>query len=97
MKIKILTACLLTTFALFGTGCMKRSLVTFEDHPKQAFTAVELIEEHNYLIMSTIEHRFVMCKDTGNQLTCARSCGGDKEIECPKGALTSLSRGSNVR
>lgn len=79
------------------SGCTKRTIVAFEDQPKQPFTAVEVIEEKNYFFSHTVEHRFVMCKDGGNALQCSRSCGGPKEIECPKGALTSLARGTNVR
>ncbi len=98
MTTKALTAFAVLALAVCSTGCMKRTLIGFEDHPKQPYTAVELLEEHNnWIFGTTVEHRFVMCKDSGNQIVCSRSCGGAKEIECPKGALTTLAASSNVR
>jgi hypothetical protein len=97
MKMTSLHAFAFIAIAVCGSGCMKRTLLTFEDHPKQAFTAVEVLEEKNYWITRTAEHRFLMCKDAGNQLVCARSCGNAKDVQCPMGALTTLTRSTNVR
>jgi len=89
----------LTVIALLSTqaGCTKRYLLTAEDHPKANLVAAEFLETKNYLFFSSTEHRFVVCKDTGDALVCSRTCGGAREIQCPMGELSSLSAKTNVR
>src|SRR5438105_1643895 len=80
-----------------GTGCVKRSILAFEDHPTYAVTSLELSESKSYYVYKTHEHRFYMCVDTGDKLVCKRACGGTTDLGCPSAVATGYGTSSNVR
>jgi hypothetical protein len=84
-------------FAVGASGCVRRTLLTFEDQPKHPFVAAEVLERKSFLFFGSTERKYVMCQDTGDQMVCARSCGGEKDIACPKSEVSSLGKSSNVR
>lgn len=78
-KTAIAMALALVTLA----GCTKRSVVRFEDHPKQNQTYVETVRYDNYIVFGKMTHEFWLCKDEAAQLTCEQSCDGSSDLLCP--------------
>lgn len=88
----------LFAFASLGlTGCVKQTILAFEDHGKFPVTSMEVFVKKDYYVYRTYEHRFYMCNDAGNQLLCKRSCGGSTDIACPSALSTAYGGGTNVR
>lgn len=95
---KTFALCLFALVALGSTGCTKRHMITFEDNAKHPYVEVEILEKKDYLLWSSVEHRFDMCKDAGDKLVCKRLCGAGADVQCPKGELNSIGMAStNVR
>lgn len=67
---------------LLSAGCVKRTIIAFDDHPTQQITLVEVMKQN--LVFKTAEHIFYTCADQGSQLVCKRLCGGNTDLECPK-------------
>jgi hypothetical protein len=90
----------LLAFASLGlgsTGCVKQSILRFEDHPRHPVTSLEMAVSKNYYVWRTNEHRFYMCNDAGDKLMCKRACGDALDIGCPNFVATGYGGGSNVR
>ncbi len=82
-------------FALLGlmtTGCVKRTIVGFQDHPTNNVTSIEVMKRTTFLVPK-VEHIFYTCVDNNTQLVCKRLCGGETDLTCPQGN----NNGSNVR
>jgi hypothetical protein len=85
-------------FGLAGTGCVKQTILSFEDHPRFPVTNLQLFVSKNYYVYKLNEHRFYSCTDGGDKLLCKRACGGSTDIECPSGLMMGYGGGgSNVR
>lgn len=82
---------------LLSTGCTTRSVVRFEDHPKQNQTYVETYRHDNYFVSQSMTHEFWLCKDEEAQLTCKRTCDGSTDLACPAIGSSVEIAGSNVR
>lgn len=87
----------LATLGLLGTGCVKQSILAFDDHPVHPVTSLQVFVSKNYYVYRLNEHRFYMCTDAGDKLLCKRACGGSADVECPTGLGTPGGGGSNVR
>lgn len=87
----------LATISLASTGCVKRSILAFHDHPKFPVTSMEVFVSKNYYVYKLNEHRFYMCTDAGDKLLCKRACGDSMDVECPTGVATGYGGASNVR
>ena len=96
-KCSLLVAALLATFAIGAGGCVSRSIIAFDDHPKHPVTHLEVSEVSNYYVFKTGEHRFQTCIDTGDKLVCKRDCGGKTNLECPLAVGTGVGAFANTR
>ncbi|HVJ88545.1 MAG TPA: hypothetical protein VM580_02000 [Labilithrix sp.] len=98
MTLKLRLALLSVTVLLgaLSTGCTKRTILTFDDHPAQGLTTLQAFTTKNYLLWFDAEHQFFLCNDAGDKLVCKRSCGGSTDLECPKSADTGY-KSTNVR
>lgn len=86
-------------FALLGlmtTGCVKRTIVGFQDHPTSNVTSIEVMKRTMFLIPK-VEHIFYSCVDNNAQLVCKRLCGGETDLECPKASGSGNGYSTNVR
>lgn len=82
--------------AAASTGCTKRTILAFDDHPTHGLTTLQAFKTTSYLFWSDAEHQFFLCADAGDKLVCKRTCGGGTDIECPKTADTGYGA-TNVR
>ena len=87
----------LASLATLGTGCVKQSILSFDDHHKFPVTTLQVFVSKNYYVYRQNEHRFYMCTDAGDKLLCKRACGGTTDIECPTAIGTDVGGASNVR
>lgn len=87
----------MAALSLSSTGCVKQTILRFEDHPKFPVTSMEVFVSKNYYVFSTAEHRFYMCNDAGEKLMCKRSCGDSLDVGCPGFVATGYGGGTNVR
>lgn len=87
----------LSSIGLASTGCVKQSILGFQDHPRFPVTNLEVFVSKNYYVYRLSEHRFYTCNDAGDKLLCKRACGGSMDIGCPSGVATAYGGGSNVR
>lgn len=71
-------------FLPLTTGCAKRTILAFDDHPQHNLTTLQAFRTKSYLFWSDTEHQYFLCTDTGDKLVCKRSCGGGTDLECPK-------------
>lgn len=99
MKIwnRILGAAAVAALALGSTGCVSRTIVAFDDHPKHSLTTLEIFESRSYFFWGEHEHKFFSCTDTGDKLVCKRACGGNLDVRCPAEMASYNGRASNVR
>ncbi len=88
----------LAAFALLPltSGCAKRTILAFDDHPYNNLTTLQALRTKSYVFWSDTEHQFFLCTDAGDKLVCKRSCGGGTDLECPKTVDTGYNS-SNVR
>jgi hypothetical protein len=87
-------------FALLGlttTGCVKRTITAFQDHPTSQVTALEVFKHSNYIFFQKFEHIFYSCTDQASQLVCKRLCGGATDLECPMASGNGNGYTTNVR
>lgn len=82
---------------LLLSGCTKRSILRFEDHPIQNKTFVETIRHDNYIITASETHEFWLCDDNDNELSCSRTCNGKSDLACPAVGMSVGISGSNIR
>ena len=87
----------LASIGIASTGCVKQSILAFEDHPKSPVTNLEVFVTKSYYVYTQREHRFYACTDAGDKLLCKRACGGATDIGCPTAVATSYGGSSNVR
>src|SRR5689334_15049523 len=92
-----LALALLASLSIAGTGCVKQSILAFEDHPRFPVTNLEVFVSKNYYVYAQREHRFYTCTDAGDKLVCKRACGGSTDVGCPTTVATSYGTSSNVR
>lgn len=90
-------AALMAVLGTASTGCVSRTIVAFDDHPKHALTTLEVFESRSYFFWGEREHKFFSCTDTGDKLVCKRACGGNLDVQCPNEIATQNGRASNVR
>jgi hypothetical protein len=69
-------------------GCVSRTILSFDDNPKQPLTTMQVMTVKNYFIYKSAEHQFFSCVDKGAALDCKRVCGGNTDLLCPFGAVT---------
>lgn len=87
----------LASMGLGSTGCIKRSILAFEDHPKFPITSLQVFVTKSYYVYAEREHRFYNCTDAGDKLVCKRVCGTGTDVGCPTAISTSYGSSSNVR
>jgi len=92
-----LALCFLASIGIASTGCVKQSILAFDDHPKYPVTTLEVFVAKNYYVFKQQEHRFYICTDSDTKLTCKRTCGGTTDIRCPTTILTNYGASTNVR
>ena len=92
-----ISAAALAAFALGTTGCVSRTILSFEDHPSYPVTDLEVFETRSYYVYATHEHQFFSCADAGDKLVCKRTCGGQLDVQCPNDVSTSYGGKTNVR
>ena len=80
-----------------STGCVKQSILAFEDHPKHPVTNLQVFVTKSYYVFTQREHRFYSCTDAGDKLLCKRACGGSTDIGCPASVMTGYGGSTNVR
>jgi len=83
--------------ALFATGCTKRTILKFEDNPRQAVLTMQVQTDKNYWLWQTHEHQFFTCSDKGSMIDCKRACGGNTDILCPMLSNSGNSFSTNTR
>ncbi len=81
MRARFFLAAVLT---LGSFGCVRRTIVAFEDHPTQPMTSMQIVEIRSYIFSTSVEHQFLSCTDTDKELVCKRQCGGSTDLECPQ-------------
>lgn len=91
-----LAGMLFAFLALASTGCAKRTILAFDDHPQNNLTTLQALRVKSYVFWSDSEHQYFLCTDTGDKLVCKRSCGAGTDLECPKTVDTGYNS-SNVR
>lgn len=67
----------------FGSGCVHREIVGFNDHETKPLTALQVNVKRSYLFSSSQEYVFYSCAESGDKLTCKRLCGGSNDVVCP--------------
>ena len=65
------------------TGCVRRELIGFEDHPSKQLTAMRVRVDSFHVFWNTHEYVFYSCAEQGDRLVCKRLCGGATDVECP--------------
>jgi len=80
-----------------STGCVTRTITSFEDNYTKPLTAVEVLKTENYLFYGKRTHQFYMCQDMGDKLVCKLSCDGANDAVCPAAGANGMGRGTNVR
>ena len=95
--IRAMSAAALAVTALGATGCVSRTMLSFQDHPSYPVTDLEVFETKSYFVYATHEHQFFSCADAGDKLVCKRTCGGQLDIQCPSDVSTSYGGKTNVR
>ena len=95
--LRAISTAALAAFALGTTGCVSRTILSFEDHPSYPVTDLEVFETRSYYVYATHEHQFFSCADAGDKLVCKRTCGGQLDIQCPNDVSTSYGGKTNVR
>ena len=95
--IRAISAVALAVTALGTTGCVSRTMLSFEDHPSYPVTDLEVFETRSYYVYSTHEHQFFSCADAGDKLVCKRTCGGQLDVQCPNDVSSSYGGKTNVR
>jgi len=96
LKLRLALLSAMTLLGALSTGCTKRSILNFDDHPAQGLTTLQAFTTKNYLFWTDAEHQFFLCQDAGDKLVCKRACGGSTDLECPKSA-EGYSYSTNVR
>lgn len=95
--LRLTGAAALALAALGTTGCVSRTMLSFEDHGSYPVTSLEVYETKSYFVYATHEHQFFSCADAGDKLVCKRSCGDKLDIQCPNDLATSYGGKTNVR
>ena len=95
--IRAISAAALAVTALGTSGCVSRTMLSFEDHPSYPVTDLEVFETKSYFVYATHEHQFFSCADAGDKLVCKRTCGGQLDVQCPNDVSTSYGGKTNVR
>ena len=95
--LRLASAAALALGALGTTGCVSRTILSFEDHASYPVTSLEVFETRSYYVYATHEHQFFNCADAGDKLVCKRSCGDKLDIQCPNDVATSYGGKTNVR
>ena len=83
MKKTLLSLALLGTLA-FGSGCVTRTLVAFEDHGSKPLTSMSVSVHRNFILQQKFEAVTYSCREDGDNLDCKRVCGGENDLACPE-------------
>ena len=90
--------CLLAIALLaFGSGCVHREIVAFNDHESKPLTALQVAVTRSYLVSSSREYVFYSCSEQGDKLTCKRLCGGGNDVVCPEASASGAGYTTNIR
>lgn len=79
-----------------ASGCFNRQLVRFQTHEQKPVVLMETLDTTDYWMWSDEEHVFWSCAESGDALNCARRCGKDSGLDCPKVEIFSNRVGSNT-
>lgn len=79
------------------SGCTKRAILKFEDHPEQNQTFAETLRHDDYWLSSSFTHEFWLCKDEDKQLICKKTCEGDTDLACPAAGVSVTIAGNNTQ
>lgn len=96
MKKTLLSLALLGTLG-FGSGCVTRTLVAFNDHGSKPLTTMSVMVHRDYVLVHKFEAVTYSCGDSGDNLDCKRVCGGDTDLRCPEFVPTSNGVSTNTR
>lgn len=69
--------------ALASSGCTTYRIRSAEDHGAMKVLKLETIKTTNAFLWVDVEHQFWLCQDTGDDLVCRRSCGQNRDLQCP--------------
>lgn len=81
----------------FGSGCVHREIVGFNDHETKPLTALQVSVKRSYLFSSSNEFVFYSCAEQGDKLVCKRLCGGNNDVVCPQSSTSGGGTATNIR
>jgi hypothetical protein len=81
----------------FGSGCVHREIVGFNDHETKPLTALQVNVKRSYVFSSSQEFVFYSCAEQGDKLTCKRLCGGSNDVVCPEVSTSGNGATTNIR
>lgn len=90
-------ALLAISLLAFGSGCVRREIVGFNDHETKPLTALQVNVKRNYIVTSSQEFVFYSCSEKGDALECRRLCGGSNDVVCPQFNASGNGYTTNIR